>query len=54
MRSLLFVAALFFSFASVAQKVETPKPSAPKAEPTREELAKMKPEMTEFLSLIHI
>ena len=48
MRTLLLAAALLLSFASIAQKVDTPKPAAQKPEQSREELAKMKPEMTEF------
>lgn len=48
MRTLLLVAAMFLSFASIAQKVEPAKPAAQKDEPSKEDLAKMKPEMTEF------
>jgi hypothetical protein len=48
MRTLLLAAALLLSFSSIAQKVEPPKPAAQKAELSKEDLAKMKPEMTEF------
>jgi hypothetical protein len=56
MKKLLFVAALLFSFTLFAQKAETAKKAESpknaetpkKAEMSKEELAKMKPEMTEF------
>jgi len=48
MKKLLFVPMLLLAFATFAQKAETTKAPAPKAESSKEELAKMKPEMTEF------
>ena len=48
MKNLLFVPMVLLAVATFAQKAETTKTAAPKAESSREELAKMKPEMTEF------
>jgi len=48
MRTHLLVATLFLAIASTAQTVEPQKPVVQKAEKSKEELAKMKPEMTEF------
>jgi len=48
MRTHLLVASLFLAIASTAQTVEPQKPAVQKPEKSKEELARMKPEMTEF------